>query len=68
MIEVPLELLVLLGVLAVLSIFLTIIIRNDFRTSAGAFDPWDPQLAKVLRLELLAVARGPLNYLLQRRS
>ncbi len=40
MIEVPLELLVLLGVLAVLSIFLTIIIRNDFRTSAGTFDPW----------------------------
>lgn len=34
----------------------------------GAFDPWDPQLAKVLRLELLSVARGPLNYLLQRRS
>lgn len=40
MIEVPLELLVLLGVLAVISICLTIVIRNDFRTSDGAFDPW----------------------------
>lgn len=40
MIEVPLELLALLGVLAVLSIVFTIVIRNDFRTSTGAFDPW----------------------------
>lgn len=40
MIEVPLELVALLGVLAVLSIFLTIVIRNDFRTSTGTFDPW----------------------------
>ena len=40
MIEVPLELLVLLGILAVLSIVLTIVIRNDFRTSTGTFDPW----------------------------
>ncbi|WP_426997065.1 glycosyltransferase family 2 protein [Pseudarthrobacter sp. N5] len=34
----------------------------------GAVDPRDPQLAKVLRLELISVARGPLNYLLQRLS
>jgi GT2 family glycosyltransferase len=27
---------------------------------------WDRQLAKVLRLELISVARGPVNYLLQR--
>ncbi len=27
---------------------------------------WDRQLAKVLRLELISVARGPFNYLLQR--
>ncbi|UVJ39575.1 glycosyltransferase family 2 protein [Arthrobacter sp. CJ23] len=28
--------------------------------------PWDGQLAQVLRLELFSVARGPLNYLLER--
>ena len=40
MIEVPSELLSLIGVLAVLSIYLAIVIRSDFRTSDGAFDPW----------------------------
>ena len=29
---------------------------------------WDRQLAKVVRLELISVARGPVNYLLERRS
>lgn len=40
MIEVPAELLALLGVLAVFSICLAIVIRNDFRTPTGTFDPW----------------------------
>lgn len=51
------------------------LLRNARRQSGGttadgteAFDPWDPQLASVLRLELISVARGPLRYLLQRRS
>ncbi|MCB5291387.1 glycosyltransferase [Arthrobacter sp. SO3] len=35
---------------------------------AAAPAPRDPQVAKALRTELLAVARGPLNYLLERRS
>jgi GT2 family glycosyltransferase len=41
---------------------------NPTADGTEAFDPWDPQLASVLRLELLSVARGPLRYLLQRRS
>jgi hypothetical protein len=46
--------------------------------SAGALRPrseeeadpasWDKQLARVLRLELLSVACGPLNYLLELHS
>jgi GT2 family glycosyltransferase len=51
------------------------LLGNARRQSVGktadgteAFDPWDPQLASVLRLELISVARGPLSYLLQRRT
>lgn len=40
MIDVPMELLVLIGALALLSLFLTILIWSDFRTPAGAFEPW----------------------------
>ncbi|MET3951678.1 glycosyltransferase [Arthrobacter sp. UYEF36] len=35
---------------------------------AAAPVPRDPRVAKALRTELLSVARGPLNYLLERRS
>jgi GT2 family glycosyltransferase len=31
-------------------------------------DEWDPQIGEVLRLELFSLARGPLNFLLQRAS
>ncbi|MBT2533492.1 glycosyltransferase [Arthrobacter sp. ISL-48] len=46
-------------------------VRASRRASEGlnrTVDSWDEQLAKVLRLEVLSVARGPFNYLLERRS
>lgn len=50
-------------------------VRNARRPSDHALagrglllDSWDPQIAKVLRLELISVAIGPINYLLQRRA
>jgi GT2 family glycosyltransferase len=36
--------------------------------SSGLPDEWDSQIAEVMRLELASVARGPLNYLMQRAS
>jgi GT2 family glycosyltransferase len=36
--------------------------------SSGLPDEWDSQIAEVMRLELASVARGPLNYLIQRAS
>ncbi|WP_427007450.1 glycosyltransferase [Pseudarthrobacter sp. H2] len=33
-----------------------------------SLDEWDREIARIGRLELISVARGPLNYLLQRRS
>lgn len=46
-------------------------VRGSHRASerlSHSHDSWDEQLAKVLRLELLSVARGPFNYLLERHS
>lgn len=40
--------------------------QNAATTTAAA--PLDPRIAKALRTELVSVARGPLNYLLERRS
>ncbi|WP_160663644.1 glycosyltransferase family 2 protein [Pseudarthrobacter sp. ATCC 49987] len=40
--------------------------QNAAITTATA--PRDPRIAKALRTELVSVARGPLNYLLERRS
>ncbi|WP_426715435.1 hypothetical protein, partial [Campylobacter coli] len=40
--------------------------KSDAEATAPA--PRDPRIAKALRTELISVARGPLNYLLERRS
>ncbi|WP_426989102.1 glycosyltransferase family 2 protein [Pseudarthrobacter sp. Y6] len=41
--------------------------RQPAATKGQSHDSWDRQLAQVLRLELISVACGPLNYLLGRR-
>jgi GT2 family glycosyltransferase len=46
-------------------------VRASRRASEGPDhrrDSWDAERARVLRLELLSVARGPFNYLLERQS
>ncbi len=40
MIDVPIELVAVVGAIALLSIVLALTIQADFRTSTGAFDPW----------------------------
>jgi len=42
--------------------------RRPVAGHSHAHDSWDRQLARVLRLELYSLARGPLNYLLERRA
>jgi GT2 family glycosyltransferase len=42
--------------------------RQPAALASRGHDSWDQQLAQVLRLELYSLARGPLNYLLERRA
>jgi hypothetical protein len=42
--------------------------REDGQTGHQAPDEWDREIAGLGRLELMSVARGPLNYLSQRVS
>lgn len=42
--------------------------QKTAETTTTAPAPRDPRIAKALRTELISVARGPLNYLLERRS
>lgn len=42
--------------------------RRPIAGHSQGHDSWDEQLAQVLRLERYSLARGPLNYLLERRA
>jgi GT2 family glycosyltransferase len=42
--------------------------RRPITGDSHGHDSWDQQLAQVLRLERYSLARGPLNYLLERRA
>lgn len=42
--------------------------RRPIAGHSQGHDSWDQQLAQVLRLERYSLARGPLNYLLERRA